>query len=105
MFYFFAILAMLITGTLLLLVLFEPGLGYEVKAPKPPLDSEEFRCLLGALADAQVRKDSRAQVLTNGEKFYEAQLDAIRQAKRSVNMEAYIFRKDEISKRFVEALA
>src|SRR5689334_13175996 len=93
MFYFFAILAMLITGTLLLLVLFEPGLEYQIKTPKPQLDSEEFRCLLGALADAQIHEDSHVEVLANGNNFYEAELAAIRQAKRSINMEAYIFRK------------
>src|SRR5207253_4571133 len=37
--------------------------------------------------------------------FYEAELEAIKSAKRSINLEAYIFQKDNIGKRYVEALA
>jgi cardiolipin synthase len=104
MFLYFAIPALVIVAVLILLVLFEPGLEYAVEAPNHPLDSEEYLCLIGALADAQVRRDSRAEVLTNGARFYEAQLDAIRAARRSINLEAYIFRKDAIGRRFVDAL-
>jgi cardiolipin synthase len=104
MFLYFAIPALVIVAVLLLLVLFEPGLDYRVEPPPHPLDSDEFLCLVGALSDAQVRRDSRAEVLTNGSTFYEAQLDAIRAARQSINLEAYIFRKDRIGKRFVDAL-
>jgi cardiolipin synthase len=45
------------------------------------------------------------EVLTNGEVFYEAELEAIRAARESVNIEAYIFQKGELTKRFVDALA
>jgi cardiolipin synthase A/B len=105
MFLAFSIIAIVITVVLFLLVLFEPGLDYHVTAPEYALDSDEFLCLLGALSDAQVHRDSRIEVLTNGTTFYEAQLDAIRGAQRSVHLEAYIFRKDTISRRFVDALA
>src|SRR3954447_6422632 len=105
MFLYFAIPALAIVVILILLVLFEPGLDYAVEAPQQPLDSDDFLCLMGALSDAQVRRDSRTEVLTNGTTFYEAQLEAIRNARRSVNLEAYIFRPDNIGKRFVEALA
>ena len=99
-----AIICFVVVGTLLFLVLFEPGLTYQVKRPGHPLDSDDFVCLIGALADAQVHRDSHIEVLTNGKRFYEAELEAIRNAKRSVNLEAYIFRKDETGMRFVEAL-
>src|SRR4051812_15662121 len=105
MFLVLSILAMVITVVLLLGVLFEPGLEYAVKAPEHPLESADYLCLLGALSDAQVHRDSRVEVLTNGPAFYEAELAAIAAAKVSVNLEAYIFRKDAISRRFVEALA
>ncbi len=105
MFYFFAIFAFVIVIFLILLVLFEPGLEYKVHAPEHELGSEEFLCLLGALSDAQVHRDSRIEVLTNGDVFYEAQLEAIRSAGRSINLEAYIFRRDVIGQRFVDALA
>ena len=105
MFLYFAIPAVVIVVVLILLVLFEPGLDYAVEAPVQPIDSDDFLCLMGALSDAQVRRDSRVDVLTNGTTFYEAQLEAIRNAKRSINLEAYIFRNDAIGRRFVEALA
>src|SRR4051812_19909706 len=105
MFLTISIIAIVITGVLLLLVLFERGLRYDVAAPEQPLDSDECLCLLGALCDAQVLRDSRLEVLTNGPVFYEAELAAIRAAKHSVNLEAYIFRKDATGRRFVEALA
>jgi cardiolipin synthase len=105
MFVYFAIPAVAIVVVLILLVLFEPGLDYAVEPPPHPLDSDDFLCLVGALCDAQVRRDSRADVLTNGKTFYEAQLEAIRGAQRSINLEAYIFRNDAIGRRFVEALA
>jgi cardiolipin synthase len=43
-------------------------------------------------------------VLTNGEVYYEAELEAIRQATCSVNIEAYIFQKGEVTRRFIAAL-
>ncbi|HJZ11038.1 MAG TPA: phospholipase D-like domain-containing protein, partial [Acidobacteriota bacterium] len=45
------------------------------------------------------------EVLTNGEVFYEAQLEAIRNARSSINLEAYIFQRGKVTRRFVEALA
>src|SRR3954466_13907911 len=105
MFLTVSIIAITLVVVLFLLVLFEPGLKYQIKAPEHPLDADEFLCLLGALSDAQIHRDSRVDVLTNGTVFYEAQLDAIRNAKRSINLEAYIFMKDGIGQRYVEALA
>ena len=37
------------------------------------------------------------EVLTNGPSFYPAELDAIRAATQSVNLEAYIFQKGKIA--------
>jgi cardiolipin synthase len=104
MYFVFSLIAVAVTIILLLLVLFEQGLKYHVRSSRHSLESDEFLCLLGALADAQVHADSRVEVLTNGAAFYEAELAAIRAAKRSVNLEAYIFRRGEIGRRFVEAL-
>jgi cardiolipin synthase len=104
MFFTFSIIAITLTIIVVLLILFEQGLKYNVTPPKHPLDSDAFVCLVGALSDAQVHKDSRIEVLTNGSAFYEAQLAAIRAATKSVNLEAYIFMKGEIGRRFVEAL-
>ncbi len=37
------------------------------------------------------------QVFTNGENYYAAELAAIQQAKRSINIEAYIFSRGEVA--------
>ena len=104
----FEILAFLAIGFqsfLLFLALFEPTLRYKVsKPPSAPLDSDEFQKILGALADSSLFKNTAIEVLTNGENFYEAELEAIAQAKRSVNIEAYIFQKGKLTQRFLDIL-
>src|SRR5215213_176219 len=90
---------------LLFLALFEPGLAYKITSPKTePLESEDFLCVLEAVTDSKIHRRGRVEVLTNGEVFYEAELEAIRGACESVNIEAYIFQKGELTRRFVEAL-
>jgi cardiolipin synthase len=87
------------------LALFEPSLPYRIaQRVSSPLDSEEFRRILGALTAAEIHRRNRVEVLTNGEVYYEAELAAIRGARHNVNMEAYIFKKGEVARRFVEAL-
>jgi cardiolipin synthase len=100
-----AIIAIAVQSFLLFLALFEPGLDYKISTkPSAPLDSEEFVYLLEALTDAKANRASSIEVLTNGEVYYEAELAAIRAAQKSVNLEAYIFQKGEVGRRFVEAL-
>lgn len=70
----------------------------------PPNDSERFLQVLEALSDAQVNRTGTLNVLTNGPSFYPAELDAIRNAKHSVNIEAYIFQRGKIAEQYVEAL-
>ncbi len=90
---------------MLFLALFEPGLRYKIyKSPGIALDSEDFSRLLGALTDAQVQRHNRIEVLTNGEVFYEAEIEAIKKARYNINIEAYIFHKGEVAARFIEAL-
>ncbi len=103
-FFISAIIAFVILGLLLFLVLFEPGLLYKVEAPPHPLESNAFLHLLGALADAQVHDQSSVHVLTNGAQYFPAELEAIRNSTRTVNIEAYIFYKGEISRQFLDAL-
>src|SRR4051794_15904986 len=100
-----AVIALVVVGLLLFLLLFEPGLKYCVTPPTVPPDSQGFLSLLGLLADSTVYRRSRIEVLTNGDVFYEAELTAIREAKRSINLEAYIFAKGEVSGRYIEALS
>jgi cardiolipin synthase len=90
---------------MIFLALFEPGLPYKTPRTSPvPLESAEFLRILAAVSDSQVHCNTRVEVLTNGEVYYDAELAAISQACHSINIEAYIFQKGEVAKRFVEAL-
>jgi cardiolipin synthase len=71
----------------------------------PSNDSDRFLQVVEALSDAQVNRTGTLQVLTNGPLFYPAELEAIRNAQRSVNLEAYIFQKGTIAGQYVEVLA
>jgi cardiolipin synthase len=98
-------IAILFLGLMLALALFEPSLPYKVtQVPADPLDSEGFRRLLASLAGSHSHAGCRIEVLTNGEAFYEAELEAIQQARHSVNLEAYIFGKGKVTRRFLDAL-
>src|SRR6266550_7516493 len=100
-----AYLSIIAMAVLIIVALFDPGLRYRVSAsPSESNDSDDFLHMLEALVDAKVNQTTRLTVLTNGPTFYEAELEAIRGAERSVNLEAYIFQKGEIAQRFVTAL-
>jgi cardiolipin synthase A/B len=93
-------------GFLLLMSFFAPVLRYEIECfEAPEIDSEKFLQTLEALTDAQVNHHSSLTVLANGERFYQAQLEAIRGATRSINMEAYIFERGEVAQQFLDAMA
>jgi cardiolipin synthase len=100
-----AIIGIAVLCFLLFLALFEPGLAYKITSPSTEtLESDDFLCVLEAITDSKIHRRGRVEVLTNGEVFYAVELEAIRAAKHSVNIEAYIFQKGEITKKFVEAL-
>lgn len=91
-------------GVLFLLVLAEPGLRYAVNDTLPPPGGHELLGLLAALADAPVGRATRLEVMPDGHNFYPAMLEAIARAERSVHLEAYVFRRSAVAKRFVAAL-
>ena len=85
--------------------LFGPGLRYRISATNPEDNrSDEFLNTLEALTDAKVHRQSSFTVHTNGDDFFEAELQAIAGAQHSVNLEAYIFQKSEIAQRYVDAM-
>ncbi len=100
-----AIIAIALQGLSLYLALFGPDLPYSVKnAPDSPIDSSDFRALMAALTQAEIQPGNGIDVLTNGDCFYPAELQAIAAARKTINLEAYIFQRGEISRRYVEAL-
>ncbi len=92
-------------GLALFVALFGPDLPYRIKKPPDfPIDSDYFCSLLGVLTQSELLSGNKVEVLTNGPCFYEAELAAIAAARKSVNLEAYIFHKGEITQRYMDAL-
>jgi cardiolipin synthase len=90
---------------MLFLALFEPSLPYRIsKRPPLPLDSNQFRRLIAALGSGSFHPRNKIDVLPNGEAYYPAELQAIREARHSVNIEAYIFKKGRVTREFLEVL-
>jgi len=69
-----------------------------------PNDSSNFLDLLESLTDAKINRTGRFEVFTNGPSFYPAELDAIRSAQRSINLEAYIFNRGRIGTQYLAAM-
>lgn len=64
---------------------------------------DAFRRSLSAFGFAMV-EGNRAEILNNGDEIFPAMTEAIRQAKRTVNLESYIFKDDRAGKIIAEAL-
>ncbi len=104
-FWFLAIVALVLQAGMLFLALFEPGLPYIVSNPRgDSLASDQFRRTLASLTMAQFGEGTKLEVLTNGEHYYPAELDAIHKAQSSVHLEAYIFVNGEVTKQFLAAM-
>jgi cardiolipin synthase len=92
-------------GAKFLLNFFGPTLPYSLSdAVGCELDSEEFLEFLSTVTDGTVR-ESRLTRLKNGVEFYPAELEAIRGAKRAINLEFYEFMEGEVSREMLDALA
>lgn len=89
---------------LLLLVLFEPGLPYRIVSRGGVL-ANQLLPVLGTLVDSEVRCAKTAEVYSQGDAFYDAELAAISGARTSVHVEAFIFHASDIGDRFLSALA
>src|SRR5947207_3117793 len=99
-----AVIAIAVVVVLFSLVLFEPGLPYEIHTGLPEPSGPEFSGLLSALVDTPLRGDSTVALLSGAGEFYEAELRAIAVARHSVHLEAYIFHSSAIAQRFLTAL-
>ncbi len=99
-----AVLAVALLASYIFLALFEPDLKYQLSDTPAGLESAEFQKSIEALADARLSRDNRIEVLANGEHFYAAELDAIRHAQRSIDLEAYIWYEGDLTKMVLEAL-
>ncbi len=87
--------------------IFGPTPKYDIanRDELPSNDSPSFLLLLESMVDAKVNRTGSLEVLKNGPAFYTAELEAIRNARYSVNLEAYIFQKSAIGSKYLEAMA
>jgi cardiolipin synthase A/B len=86
--------------------LFAPGLKYSlVPRPEVSVDAPAFLHELEPQVNSRITRNNRIVVIENGENFYQAELDAMRQARHSINIEAYIFHQGKLTRQVVDVLA
>jgi cardiolipin synthase A/B len=100
-------IALLLLTSYLLAGMFGPMPRYAISDYDeiPSNDTDPFLLQLASLADSAINRTGRLDVFTDGPAFYPAILDAFRSAQRNINLEAYVFQKGEIARRYVEVLA
>ncbi len=100
-----AVLSILALSTLILVGLFAPGLEYSlVAAPEVAVDQQAFLNELEPLVSSKITRNNQIEVIENGENFYRAELEAMRQASHSINVEAYIFHKGKVTDEVLDVL-
>ena len=103
-FHLIAVVSVALLAILIMLVLFEPGLPYQVSAPDAALDSHEYLGYLCAIIDAPIYNHGSVAVLSTGEAIYKAELAAIRDAQSSIHIEAFVFLRGHAADRLLAAL-
>ncbi len=88
---------------LILALLFMPHIPYHIETA---VDARSDHCVhvLESTCQTHLEHGNRVDILTNGDRFYPAMLEAIGQARETISMECYIFKRGEIADRFIEAL-
>ncbi|HEY2012986.1 MAG TPA: phospholipase D-like domain-containing protein [Bryobacteraceae bacterium] len=100
-----SLIALTFQSSLLLISLFESPLPYAIGDPgKEALDSPEFMRVLAAVTGGWTAEGNSVEVLTNGDRFYPAELAAIKAATRFIHIECYIFQKGRVTDEILQAL-
>jgi cardiolipin synthase A/B len=100
-----ATIAILAICAMVLVGLFAPGLRYSLVNPiAVPIDSSAFLNELEPLVNSKITRNNQIEVIENGDHFYQAELDAMRQARHSINLEAYIFHKGKLTDEVLQIL-
>jgi cardiolipin synthase len=85
--------------------LFAPGPDYKLTGiPAAPLDSDLFIHEVQSMTGARITHSNSVEPIPNGNNFYEAELQSIQNARSTINIEAYIFQRGDMSRRFLAAL-
>lgn len=99
------VIAILAICVLVLVGLFAPGLRYSLVNPVAvPIDSAVFLNELEPVVNSKITRNNQIEVIENGDHFYDAELDAMRHAKHSINIEAYIFHKGKLTDQVLQVL-
>jgi cardiolipin synthase len=96
--------AIAIVAVLLFLLLFEPGVAYRVRPPAARPQSNEFLNYLSAIVNARPFAPGEVEVLNGGAATFEAELAAIRRARRSIHLEVYLFLRGRVAGEMLAAL-
>ena len=100
-----SLIALILQSSMLLLSLFEQPLAYTITNPGgEAVNSPEFIRVLSALTGGGNYGRNRVDVLTNGQAFYDAELQAIRAASRSIFIECYIIHQGRVAEQLIQAL-
>ena len=89
---------------LILVFLFTPAINYHL-SERTSVHHKDFLYTIQSTCQAALHHGNRVTILTDGEAFYPAMLDAIRSARHSINMECYIFQHGTVASRFIDALS
>ena len=101
----FACIAILLQSIVIVRAVLGPSPAYRLSdAPAQSLESDEFLCELESLTDSKINRKTSLEVLTNGDQFYEAELQAIASAQKTICLEAYIWQAGKIAERYRDAL-
>jgi cardiolipin synthase len=97
--------AIIAFASLIVAGLFAPGLKYSLATPpRFSVDAPQFLDELEPMLNSKLTRNNSIEVLENGENFYSAELDAMRHAQHSINIEAYIFHKGQITEEVINTL-
>jgi len=89
---------------LALVIFFTPGINYHL-SQRTSVHHKDFLYTIQSTCQAALHHGNRVTILTDGPAFYPAMLEAIRGAKRSINMECYIFQHGKVATEFIDALS
>jgi cardiolipin synthase len=72
---------------------------------RPPVGSEAFMMAVSGAVNAPLMRGGKAQLLNNGDEIFPALLDALRDARRTINFMVYIWEPGRAADQVVEVLA
>src|SRR3954464_13635185 len=87
-----------------LVLFFTPGINYHL-SQRTSVHHKDFLYTIQTTCQAALHHGNRITIFTDGPALNPAMLDAIRAAKRSINMECYIFSDGKVANKFIVALS